>query len=86
MNPCEIASSLDDRFFFQKEAGASQICVDESYFTCLLWAEILGNAGLYAGSTVDALEKANSSRKEVYKESHDPARHFLNRVLSRPVF
>ena len=30
-----------------------------SFITCLLWAQILGNAGFYAGPTDDALEEAN---------------------------
>ena len=61
MNLCEIESSPNHREFYEKEAGTSLICVDESYLTCLLWAQILGNAGFYAGPTDDALGEANAS-------------------------
>ena len=59
MNVYEIESSPNHRGFYEKEAGISLICVDESYLTCLLWAQILGNSGFYAGLTDDALEEAN---------------------------
>ena len=63
LNICEIESSPNHLEFYQKEAGTSLICVYESYLTCLLWADIIGNAGFYAERTDDALEEANSSRK-----------------------
>ena len=86
MNLCEIESSPNHREFYEKEAGTSLICVDESYLTCLLGAQILGNAGFYAGPTDDALNKQIQAENEVYEERHDPARRFQIWVLSRPLF
>ena len=63
MNPCEIESSPNHRDFYEREAGTSLICADESYLAFLLWAQILGNAGFYAGPTDDALKEVNSSRE-----------------------
>ena len=52
--------------------------MDESYFTCLLWAQILGNAGFYAGPTDDALEEANSSRERGLRGEPWPSTPFLD--------
>ena len=67
--------------FLQKEAGASQICVDKSKFTCLLWAEILGNDYFYAGPTVDALVLcllSGSSRERSLRGEPWPSKPFLD--------
>ena len=64
----------------QKESGASQIWADESYFTWLLWTEILENAGFYAGPTIDALEVANSSREQSLQGEPWPSMPFLDFV------
>ena len=49
-------------------------------------AQILGNAGFYAGPTDDALNKQIQAENEVYEERHDPARLFQIWVLPRPLF
>ena len=62
-----IESSPYHRELYEKGAGTSQICVDESYLTCLLWAQIIGSAGIYAPPTDDVLEEANSTRGRVLR-------------------
>ena len=71
VNLCDIESLPDHQKFYKKEAGISLICMDESYLTCLPWAQILENAGFYAGPTDDALQEADSNREQVYEESYE---------------
>ena len=61
--PSRDRKFADSLKVLQKEAGVSLICVDESYLTCLLWAQIPENAYFYARPNDDALKEANSSRK-----------------------
>ena len=49
--------------------------MNEPFFSWLLGAQILGNAVFCARPTDDALEEANSSGDEIYKEGHGTARH-----------
>ena len=42
----------------------------------VLWAQIIRNAGFYAGATDDQLEEQTQAENEVYEESQGPARHF----------
>ena len=58
LRDCKFAKSSS---FLPTEARASLNFVDESFFTCLLRVQILGNACFFAGSghTDGALEEAN---------------------------
>ena len=62
----------------QKLGRSSPICVDDSYFPCLLWAGILAKACFYARPTVDALEEANSSRERDLRGEPWPITPFLD--------
>ena len=42
----------------------------------VLWAQIIRNAGFYAGATDDQLKEQTQAENEVYEESQGPARHF----------
>ena len=61
---------------FTKRSRVSLVFVGESYFTCLLWAQILGNAGYYVDLPLMHVKKQIQAENEAYEESHGPAHHF----------
>ena len=85
MNLPDIASSPNKKLY-KKETGISLTFADESHFTCLLWARILGNVGFYAGPTYDALKEANSSRERSLRGESWSGSPFSNLDFVKMVF
>ena len=72
----EIASSPNHRELYNMKPGQALICIDESYFTCILWAQIIGNVGFYAAVPMMHSKNQIQAENEVYEEIHGRARHF----------